>query len=804
MTANSSLLQWLATFQLDDGTTLNFDDEAYYNLADGYLCARILNKISPKYFSDGWLEGIKPVGPNGRWPQRVSNLKRILQKIHDYTSDLQSSQFRPDIINPDVLVIAQNFDAGQINKLIQLLLFCAINCDDKEQYIEKIGHLPTQIKHDIKEAIEELMIKDSTTSATTKKEPNTSRLGSISSFNDSPESPHQGTRTSSPSYRSNTSSVNNTVSNLSPLKTPNDRMISRRDSSHSSQDNTFKLGDSQVDAFFTPNRNSSYSHNNRLQANESIEDIQRQLNAALMSREEKAQTCYELELKMKALQLEKEQLALENERLLSGQNQRLSVTPKKHADTIASKESHYQQVRSKDVSCRNQEIHDEENDSVNLANKQITKLHSELNRLKEDLIKVEAEREEYRLKASFLKDDLDRVTVKHNELRDRAEQAKRLQDELDEQRHISEKVVNYEAMVDNLIKKNNELKRELKTVEDKSASYFQKIVRLEEDNKQLSNAISRKDIYKERFQESQAKLSQETHRADKAETEVGRLMEKYSAAVRDNEKLYEATSQLKRQTSVSRTTLDQGPSDSFNKSVGDFDTTTLKSNIGLLKSDYPETRRSGSDLSPTSRLSLLEKIAQLEYENEVLHNKFNQKRETDNPVLSGLLESANSRCTKLEIDNKQLRKKLLMLENRLKDSSQTMIASTSALHLADSSSDNTQALLNRNEELQRLLFQKEQELLESEIKYKRNLQKAKDVIKTLNNSQSMNNSLHPSCMSSASSFNSSLQDETNVLKQQLKDKEERLIEKEREFYEYKKFKEIHERLIMTAFYGLVS
>lgn len=712
MTLNSSLLKWLATFQLDDGTFLKFDDEAYFNLADGYLCARILNKISPKYFSNEWLEGIKPVEPGGRWPLRVSNLKRILQKIHDYTSDLQNSQFRPDIIKPDVLVIAQNFDAGQINKLIQLLLFCAINCDEKEQYIEKIRELPTQIKQDIKEAIEELLIQDNTATVSSKKEPNTSRLGSNSS-SDANEAQQHGPRTSSPITRFNTSSSNITSSNLSPIKTPTERAGLKREQ-QTSQDNTFKFSEGQNETLFSPSC-ITYGSSNRAQSNNSVEDIHRQLNAALIDKDERAQACHELELKLKELQLEKEQLVLENERLMSGYKSKQSTTPKKHfylGKTISSKYSPRQPVEDLNHSNKSQELHDEEDDS-DLASKQITKLHNELNRLKEDLIKVEAEREEYKLRTRVLEEDLDRATLKHNELRDRAEQAKRLQDELDEQRHISEKVLNYEAMVDNLIKKNNDLKRDIKVIEEKNTSYVQKIVRLEEDNKQLTIAVSRKDIYKERFQESQMKLSQETHRADKTEVELNRLAEKYASTVKENEKLHEATSQLKRQTSIDR-------------------------------------------------------------------------------------------CVKLEIENKQFLKRSTLLDGKLRDSSQMVNASTSAQNITDSSSDNTLALLNRVEELQRLLFQKEQELLDSETKYKRNLQKAKDVIKSLNNSQSMSSSLHASCMSSASSFNSSSLDEFNMLKQQLKEREDRLIELEREFYEYKKFKEIHERLIISAFYGLVS
>lgn len=585
MTLNSSLLQWLETFKLDDKTSLKLKDDAYYSLADGYICALILNQISPQYFSDKWLDGIKPVASNGSWRLRLSNLNRILQKIHDYTSDLQSSKFRPDAITPDVAVIAQNFDPNHISKLIQLLLFCAINCDRKEYYVEKIRHLPTQVQQDIKEAIVELLIQDSTVS---NDESNISQTLN-----------HSGLRENG---------INSSSSILSPHRSPVSRFMMRRDSSQSSVHYS-KMSESKQDAVF----NTSQS------------------------------------------QIDEDELE-------------------------------------------------------NLAIKQNTKLQTEINKLKEELIKVETEREDYRLKASHLKDDLEKLTIRHNELKDQAEQAKRLQDELDEQRYISEKVVNYETMVDNLLKKNNELKREIKSVEEKSTMHIQKIASLEEENNQLTSSIARNNIYKKQLQESQMKLSQEAHRADKAEVELSRLTEKYSNAIKENDKLREATNQLLRRSPGNKNQTTAGTSDSFGRPTD------------------AEFELLNSKINPSDRLS------------------------------------ANLYA----------------------------------------SPDNTLALVEKVDELQRRLFQKDQELMDSEAKYKRNLQKAKDVIKTLNSGQSMNSSLHPSCMSSTSSFNSSSLDETILLKQQLREREERLVELEREFYEFKKFKEIHERLIVSAFLDLVS
>lgn len=807
MSSNSSLLQWLATFELNGKPAIELKKDAHYNLADGLVCAKILNQISPQYFKKEWLTGIEPIPPNGSWLKRVSNLKRILKQVHDYASDLQSPQFRLSSINqPDVTVIAQNFDPDQICRLIQLILFCAISCDRKQYYIEKISNLPTQVKHDIKEAIEELLITDNNDENITQQH-NTSQ--SVNNLNDS-ESEGNATTNLGHRFMLNNSSASSVLTSPSRSSTYRSSGILRRDSSQTSVE--------------TPKRNESHLDNSSNLGffSETPEDMKQRLSDALRVKDEKAQACHELELKLKQLQLEKDQLAYENERLLSDKNSNARQpynSPSKLNDSRRQSRTIERDVSStidsKDIENRLKILEDD--GSQNLILQQNRKLQGEVHRLKEELIKIETEKEDYRLKSNLLKEDLNKITLRHDDLRIKADQVKRLQDELDEQRQISEKVVSYESTIENLMKKNNELKKELKSIEEKNVSHIHKIVTLEEENNQLSIAINRVELYKKQLQEAQVKLSQETHRADKADVELTRLAEKYTAAKNENQKLYETTNQLMRGGGTSDIKQATGnishPRNKSFESVNLDKSTKVKhtsaiSEKALFEDDSQAEAQHSDTLNSvsTSILELKEKIARLEFENKLMQNKQNSKRETDHELLAGLLENANTKCSMLEVENRQSKKKVMFLESRLKDLTSNLHngASTSGAILNDSSSDNTIALLNRVEELQRELFQKEQELSDSATKYKKNLQKAKDVIKTLNSNQSINSSLHPSCMSSTSSFNSSSLDENNMLKQQLKDKQEALIEMEREFHEFKRIKEVHERLIISAFYGLVS
>lgn len=774
MTPNSSLLQWLSTFQLAGQPAVELKKDAYYNLADGYVCARILNQIIPLYFTDKWLEGIKPVAPDGSWRLRVSNLKRILQKIHDYDSDLSNSQFRLSAINPDVTVIAQNFDPDQISRLIQLILFCAITCDKKQDYIAKIRDLPTQVKQDIKEAIEEILVRN---------EHGQSKL------NTSQDPTHSDVEAKSTSYKFNlsTSSQNALESPARDLGIPGS---ARRDSSQSDSN---KRNESH------PNISTQSYYSN---SNQTVEEVRQKLNEALIIKDERAQACHELELKLKQLQLERDQLAHDNERLLSKVNLTHSRSLESRRKSQTNLDLNVSPVNQKSTTQSSKESKDEESQDLILA--QNKRMQSEIHQLKEEMIRIETEKEDFRLKSNLLKEDLDRITMKQEELRNKADQAKRLQDELDEQKQITEKVISYETMVENLVKKNNDIKKELKSLEEKNLAHVQNMVRLEQENQQLAAIVSQVEIYRRQLADSQVKLSEETHRADQAEAELLRQSEKLTAVRKENEKLFEAINQLTRNNA-----LNDGSNipPSSNKA---FESISLK--------DRPQSTQetAGFDEQPggyamnsinTPVIDLKERIARLEMENQLLEAKVSSKLESNKSVLSSLLEESKDKCKRLEIDNRQLRKKLMLLDSNLKDVAQyggLQRPSTSGANvIQDSSSDSVQALIKRVEELQRSLYQREQELRDAETRYQRNLAKARGAVQALKSNQPVGGSLHPSGMSSAS-FNSNSFDEAHLLKQQLQDRENRLIELEREFLEFRKMKEVHERLILSAFYGLTT
>lgn len=143
-----SLIKWLQTLDLRAGPSNRSD------LSNGVAIAEVLTQIAPEYFTPTWNSKIKTdVGNN--WRLKVSNLKKILEGVVDYHQDVLSLSLQ-FFDRPDVVKIAENSDASDLGRLLQLVLSCAVNCDKKEAYITKIMDLELSCQRSIMQAIQEL------------------------------------------------------------------------------------------------------------------------------------------------------------------------------------------------------------------------------------------------------------------------------------------------------------------------------------------------------------------------------------------------------------------------------------------------------------------------------------------------------------------------------------------------------------------------------------------------------------------------------------------------------------------------
>lgn len=142
------MLTWLHTLNL------SAPHSSPQETSDGVAVAQALNQIAPEWFTSSWLAKIKTdVGDN--WRLKISNLKKIIEKIVDYYQD-NFNQLLPDSVKPDVNRIAEYGNEAELGKLLQLVLGCAVNCNQKQDYITAIMAMEEDVQQVIMQSIQAL------------------------------------------------------------------------------------------------------------------------------------------------------------------------------------------------------------------------------------------------------------------------------------------------------------------------------------------------------------------------------------------------------------------------------------------------------------------------------------------------------------------------------------------------------------------------------------------------------------------------------------------------------------------------
>ena len=60
------------------------------------------------------------------------------------------------VIARHVNVTAERGDKQELGRMLQLVLGCAVNCDDKQEYIRRIMNMEEAVQHDVMKAIQEV------------------------------------------------------------------------------------------------------------------------------------------------------------------------------------------------------------------------------------------------------------------------------------------------------------------------------------------------------------------------------------------------------------------------------------------------------------------------------------------------------------------------------------------------------------------------------------------------------------------------------------------------------------------------
>uniref|UniRef100_A0AAX7VEV9 Calponin-homology (CH) domain-containing protein n=1 Tax=Astatotilapia calliptera TaxID=8154 RepID=A0AAX7VEV9_ASTCA len=594
------------------------------DLTSGVVMAQVLQKIDVVYFSDAWISRIKPdVGDN--WRLKISNLKKILKGILDYIQEVLGQDIN-DFPLPDVNLIGEHSDAAELGRMLQLILGCAVTCEQKQEYIKTIMVMEESVQHVVMTAIQELMTKE------------TPATGGTDSYVDL------------------------------------DRQLKK-----------------------------------------TVEE----LNDALATKEEIAQRCRELDLQVAALQEEKSSLLAENQVLMERLNQ---------SDSIE--------------------------DINSPAGRRHLQLQTQLEQLQEETFRLEAAKDDYRIRCEELEKELLDVKSQNEDLTSLADEAQSLKDEIDVLRHSSDKVSKLEGTVEHYKKKLEDmglLRRQIVKHDFQSKKKMYANVGLEEELRKANAAKAQLETYKRQVVELQNRLSEESKKADKMEFEYKRLKEKVDSLQKEKDRMRSERDSLKE--TIEELHCVQAQEGQFTSGL------------------FPLGSNDGSDslAAEITTPEMREHVIRLQHENKML--KLAQEGSDNEKIalLQSLLEDANRRKNELETEN---REKVQELNNELLKKNAFI--------------DEMEPKYNTSmEELEEALKKKDEDMKQMEERYKKYLEKAKSVIRTLDPKQNQGSG-----------------PEVQALKNQLQEKERMLHSLEKEMDKTKSQRDHEEKLIVSAWYNM--
>lgn len=332
-------------------------------------------------------------------------------------------------------------------------------------------------------------------------------------------------------------------------------------------------------------------------------------------------------------------------------------------------------------------------------------MRKQVDNLKNDLALSENVKEDLKMKTHQQEVEISTLKMKIDELTKASSELSQIKDEVDILREASEKSKEYErqiALYKKRIEESLDLKRQNKLLEDRVAEYLKQNLAYEEDAKRFSTLKSQIDLYKKEREELHVKLDSEMQKTVKAEFDLQVMQTKIAGIQRERDNLLAQRDSL--QEKVDELRCNQGSDD-------DDSATISRELLGD---------------------NLKEKVVRLEAENKAL-------REGQETALSDLLNDANKRNEKLREQLKVTNQKILLLSSEAAgddDKAKNGILELRDLceqreRLLEEAQSQITNLHSRIRQLETSLEGKSHEYNTLELKYKKCVEKAKEVIKGL-------------------------------------------------------------------------
>jgi len=333
-------------------------------------------------------------------------------------------------------------------------------------------------------------------------------------------------------------------------------------------------------------------------------------------------------------------------------------------------------------------------------------LRKQVDYLKNEVLLSETMKEDLKMKSQQQEKEIMMLQLKIDELTKASSELSHIKDEVDILREANEKSKIYETQLATYKKKledYNDLKRQVKQLEDRAAEYLKQNIQYEDEAKKFSGLKGQMELYKKELEELHSKLDSEMQKTVKAEFDLQVMQTKISGLQRERDNL---TSQR----------------DSLQERIDELrcNQTTDDDSANISRELLDDT--------------LKDRIARLEAENAAL-----REGQGGQTALSDLLNDANQRNEKLRDQLKIANQKILLVTSQnISDDDKNKSGAMELRELCDQRERLLEEAQNqitnshtRVRQLESSLETKGQELMALEIKYRKCVEKAKEVIKGL-------------------------------------------------------------------------
>ncbi|RVE69116.1 hypothetical protein OJAV_G00074440 [Oryzias javanicus] len=415
-----------------------------------------------------------------------------------------------------------------------------------------------------------------------------------------------------------------------------------------------------------------------------------------------------------------------------------------------------------------------------ITGKKLLLLQSQMEQLQEENDRLESSRDDIRVRAEMLEREVVDLLQRNEELTSLAQEAQALKDEMDILRHSSDRVNQLEAMVETYKRKLEDLgdlRRQVRLLEERNTVYMQRTCELEEELRRANAVRGQLDSYKRQLRSGSF--------------EYKNLHDKYNALLKEKERLISERDTLRETNEELRCAQVQQRCLS---GAGDLSEGVENLAAEILPAELRETvvrLQSENKMLCVQEENYRQKLVEAQAELEgaqrskntlETQDRLNQQQISDlRSQVEELQRALHEQDSKNE-DSSLLKKKLEEHLEKLHEAHSDLQKKREVIDDLEPKADSNMA--KKIDELQEILRKKDEDMKQMEERYKRYMEKARTVIKTLDPKQQP------------------VTPDIQALKNQLTEKERKIQHLEHDYEKSRSRHEQEEKLIISAWYNM--